>query len=1065
MARLFRKEYHEHSNTWYFKQSLLPIEPNQLFCRKSRDEKGNYLFRFYTLPEYSGGLVLHVDITYDPREEVILSHSCTECKENDTCKHYLSVINYAYNYLTDDVLDEEVVQLYHGGILRYNEYWQRIILNSRILIADIYDPSSDKVRFYFQNYEDLDLRLIALITSGKDLTSEDSVAIEKASRQVEIFSDSELLLLRQLQSLKCSYSRKGSFFTIYKSSMTQVIPLLVGLQHKTYIKETGDRLQFSDTKLHINFRVSQQDPYNFIMRPILEEQLSAIFSGNTTWLFLRNVVYGIQLPFDPQVTQQLLTKGYPLKRSDLVYYYAVVSRQLALGHCYLDFDENIDLPTVHDNTPKLMFKLHKEGEQILLEGSLVYGEHLRIPMTLVRFMSELVRWEIDSQAMWFYIPPQVRIDVMRFAELLPRPKFHRIETDSQIVFEGQDNIEALKKAIFELTEADWDIEISEELRKEFVYKVPLQAVLQATAKENIDWFEYKVNYEYKDFRFTHEELKKFFKSRQKFMKLEDGRLVYFSNKDNFDEIEKILRRSESQKDQIYRLSSYHVPYLYHLCEENEGVRLQGDKYLETMYKSLLDRRLDNKDQVPSFLQPVMRSYQKAGYLWIKMLQRYRLGGILADEMGLGKTVQAISVLSNLPENALSIVVCPKTLLYNWAAEIEKFNRNLPYLIYEGGKEERLAMLDNIQAKVIIASYSIILNDLKELSKLHFNYIILDEAQHIKNVSAQRTRAIKHLNADHRLALTGTPMENDITELWSIFDFLMPGYLPTLNRFREEYANPEVQISKVQEQLSRTISPFILRRKKKDVLIELPDKQEQVAYCRMSTLQEKMYMQVLDDVRKSLFVDPTTEVVVDKVNYIHVLAALTRLRQICNHPAMIESDIHADPELSGKTDLLMELLGDALDSGRKILIFSQFVEMLKLLKGLLVERKIQFEYLDGETRNRQHHIDNFNNNTNIRVFLISLKTGGFGINLTSADTVILVDPWWNPMIENQAIDRTHRIGQTRKVQVYKLITKGSVEEKILNLQQNKRELFDMIIEDGQVALRSMDLTQIKELFTY
>ena len=481
---------------------------------------------------------------------------------------------------------------------------------------------------------------------------------------------------------------------------------------------------------------------------------------------------------------------------------------------------------------------------------------------------------------------------------------------------------------------------------------------------------------------------------------------------------------------------------------------------EKMFDSILNQKLTEKSSITETLRPVMRSYQKAGFHWLTMLQKYGLSGILADEMGLGKTIQAISVLANLPSDSISIIICPKTLLFNWAAEIEKFCPSLSYVIYEGSIKERKFLLENIQTNIIFASYSIIQNDIEQLQELEFDYIILDEAQHIKNSAALRTKSVKKLNTRHKMALSGTPLENNPAELWSIFDFLMPGYLPTFKKFKQMYMQQDENNKESLEKLKMLITPFILRRRKKDVLIELPDKQIQIAYCKMSSIQEKMYLQILEKVKRDFLTNPEKG---DK--YIHILAALTKLRQVCNHPKLLEKDIKSDFELSGKTALLREIIGDAIESGKKLLIFSQFVQMLKLLKEMLTEMNVKHEYMDGSTKNRQKVINNFNENNNVRAFLVSLKTGGFGLNLTSADTVIIVDPWWNPMGENQAIDRAHRIGQTKKVNVYKIITKGSIEEKILDLQQTKKEMFDNLIEGGQGVLKTMTTNDLRNLLEY
>ncbi|HOA28827.1 MAG TPA: DEAD/DEAH box helicase, partial [Candidatus Cloacimonadota bacterium] len=494
-------------------------------------------------------------------------------------------------------------------------------------------------------------------------------------------------------------------------------------------------------------------------------------------------------------------------------------------------------------------------------------------------------------------------------------------------------------------------------------------------------------------------------------------------------------------------------------EENPALRMMGDEYLETMFRDLKQRQLERKQELPYFLQTVLRGYQKAGVAWISMLAHYHLNGILADEMGLGKTIQALTLILSAPPETTSMVICPKTLLYNWAAEIEKFHTNIPFAIVEGSKAERIMLLQSANIRLFIISYSMVLSDLNTLKEMDFQWIVLDEAQNIKNVSAQRTSAIKKLKSRHRLALSGTPIENRITELWSIMDFLNPGYLGNLKRFKTNFLSSEDE-HQAQQGLHRAVSPFLLRRVKKEVLMELPDKQEQVSWCKMSLLQEKLYLQIIDTVQKKLLPDNP-----EQMTYVHILAALTKLRQVCNHPHLANSDILPDLEISAKLEMLVELVQDAIAGGHKVLVFSQFVQMLSIMKRTFNALDIPYSYLDGHTKDRQTPINDFETNDNIRLFLISLKTGGTGLNLTAADTVILYDPWWNPMVENQAIDRTHRMGQTRKVQVFRLITKNTVEEKILSLQKSKIELFNEVIEGGSTMLKSMNIEELKGLFSY
>jgi len=1059
MARLFGKEYHEYSNSWFFKSSLIRLMKDDLIYKDYLDENGNFVLSFEAVPAKKYIFSAKVEILFDKQNEKILKHFCSECKDKE-CRHYLSIIKYAYNFLSIEMLGKNAVQTYHTSLLDYNEFWQRTVLNAKIEISDIYNNKTDKIRFSMKSYKPLLIRIIACICAGGDFKEEDIVQIPQAEKQMKALSLEELELLRLLYTNKCSFSRKGFFFTVYKHKFINIINILKNLQNKVIIKETGDCIRFSDDEIRMNFQVSRYEADKFILRLSSSEQISAVFSGKTSYIFIKNVVHSVNLPFKINVSKKIFSDGYIVKKTDLVYLYSVVARQLGLMKCYLDFDEDIEIPEVHHNTPIITYKLFKDDEKIILNGILDYSNGNVIPMAAILLPVELVRYDQDDEITWFYIPPQIKYEINTFVNQLPESQTHKLEENSQLIFEGQENIDALKKTVFEKADPTWNIVLSEELKKEFVYKVDLKPVIRTKQTKRIEWFEYDIEYNYKDIKFTHQEIKEFFETKEKFLKLEDGRLLYFENKNAFFEVEKLIEKSKKTPAEAYKLSIYNLPFVYQLNTINQGIKVIGDSYLEGMFTAILKRKREERTSITSMLKPVMRSYQKSGYHWLKMLEHYGLSGILADDMGLGKTIQAISVLSDLAGTSVSLVICPKTLLFNWAAEIKKFNKSLSYVLYEGNQKERKRILDNLNVNILFASYSIIQNDIEQLSKIDFGYVILDEAQHIKNPSALRTKAVKKLKSKYRCALSGTPIENNPMELWSIFDFLMPGYLPKSKLFNNKNKNDSELQKESNDKLKMLVSPFILRRKKKDVLIELPDKQVQHVFCKLTQIQEKMYLQILENVRNRYI--ETEEI---GSNFIHILAALTKLRQICNHPHLVDKDIKKNIEFSGKLELLREIIVDAVEGGKKLLIFSQFVKMLQVLREMLKEENITFEYMDGSTKNRQKVIDNFNNNNNIRTFLISLKTGGYGLNLTSADTVIIIDPWWNPMGENQAIDRAHRIGQTKKVMVYKIITKGTIEEKILDLQQNKKMMFENIIEQGQSVVKKMDAAQLRKLLEY
>ncbi|MCL2063068.1 MAG: DEAD/DEAH box helicase [Candidatus Cloacimonetes bacterium] len=725
-----------------------------------------------------------------------------------------------------------------------------------------------------------------------------------------------------------------------------------------------------------------------------------------------------------------------------------------------------------------------------------YANGKKIPLTMALEKMNLFKLSFIESDRWYYLPDELVYTVSDFVtnHLFFNPT--DINEFDWVVTKAQE-IVYIKNNLFDLAHPSWNIVLSENLKKDFVKTINLIPEIEITSDDNIDWFSYKVVYKATNIELTQDMLRQFFSSGAKFLTAPDGSSVRIGNRDIFDEIESMLNLSQKDADYFHKMAIYRLPWIYELRKLNPAINIYGDKYLEDMYSALHKRALKDTLHPHYILKPIMRSYQKAGYEWLKMLENFKLNGILADEMGLGKTLQAISVLSDLPPDSKSLIICPKTLLFNWVAEIEKFNPQLKYIIYEGNKEVRTNLLKTVPVQIVICSYNLIQNDLDEFDKIYFDYMILDEAQHIKNHITLRAKAIKKIKARHKLAMTGTPLENSIVELWSMFDFLMPGYLPSLKKMKEYmvlppqvYTKEGVAATKHENALDKIrqyIAPFILRRKKKDVLIELPDKQEQAIYCTMTEKQERYYIQVLEAVRNEVFGQKhdarRRESIVTlpqgvkssstlnkgigtgAFNYITMLAALTRLRQICDHPGLINEEWLNDADISGKLNTLKEILVDAVENGRKLLIFSQYVKMLRLIEKMVKQLQIPYDYMDGGTKDRKNVINHFNNNDRVRLFLISLKTGGFGINLTAADTVILVDPWWNPMVENQAIDRVHRIGQTKKVLVYKMITKGSVEEKIMLLQKKKRDLFDNIIDQGDVVLKSLDNSDLRMLFEY
>lgn len=480
-------------------------------------------------------------------------------------------------------------------------------------------------------------------------------------------------------------------------------------------------------------------------------------------------------------------------------------------------------------------------------------------------------------------------------------------------------------------------------------------------------------------------------------------------------------------------------------------------------------RLDLKN-TESFLTPPLfhgelRSYQRAGVFWMNTLGQRGFNLILADEMGLGKTIQTLALLGmNREKNMPALIVCPTSLVENWFRETQKFLPDLKGISIAGHDRKQL-WEKALSYDICITSYALVKRDFEFVQPLSFRYLVLDEAQHIKNPDSANAQICKSIHAEHKLVLTGTPLENSAEDLWSIFDFLHPNLLGSLRSFKTRY----LEVQKVRglgTELARRISPFILRRKKSDVCAELPPKQEQILQCQMDNGQLSLYSCFMKEAREKC---KEMRMNGKPLSRIDILTALLRLRQICCDPALlpekllaVHSDSPGKPPRSAKLELLKEVLLESIDSGHKVLFFSQFTSMLKIVRAWLDEEGIAYEYLDGATKDRLSRVDAFNQTERIRLFLLSLKAGGLGLNLTSADTVIIYDPWWNPAAEAQATDRTHRIGQSRNVNCIKLVVKDSIEEKVLELQKRKSELFGTLIETSSAAMRGMDLEDFEFL---
>ena len=573
-----------------------------------------------------------------------------------------------------------------------------------------------------------------------------------------------------------------------------------------------------------------------------------------------------------------------------------------------------------------------------------------------------------------------------------------------------------------------------------------------------------------------------YRRRQKYYKLKSGEFLKLENNSLsvLSELADGLRLSE----QAIRGGRISVP-LYRasyidavLTSHNSDIQSHRDRYFKSLIRDMKSVA-DSDYEVPDAMKPILRDYQKTGYRWLCTIAQLGFGGILADDMGLGKTLQIITLLEHARLEAISktvdltdtashtacpppvsLIVCPSSLVYNWDSEIEHFAPNLKTLLITGTAQERQELLTHYaDYDVLITSYDMLKRDIASYDNLHFHFQIIDEAQYIKNHRTQAARSVCSIHSVTRFALTGTPIENRLSELWSIFEYLMPGFLYPYAYFRSELEQPIVE-NKDQiaaTRLQQLVRPFIMRRLKTDVLKELPDKLEHAVYAQMTDEQNKLYTANTLKLQKDLEQQSDS---MFKTSKIQILAELTKLRQLCCDPSLIYQNYHGG---SAKLDTCIQLIENAMAGGHKILLFSQFTSMLDVIERRLKAERILYYRLDGSTKSEQRtRLVNAFNENKIPVFLISLKAGGTGLNLTGADIVIHYDPWWNAAAQNQATDRAHRIGQTHTVTVYKLIARHTIEEKILELQENKKALSDQILSEEGVTASQLTKEELLKL---
>jgi len=578
----------------------------------------------------------------------------------------------------------------------------------------------------------------------------------------------------------------------------------------------------------------------------------------------------------------------------------------------------------------------------------------------------------------------------------------------------------------------------------------------------MDWFDAKVELAFGEQHIGIDEIQKALTNKQSFVQLNDGTLGILP--DEWIKKYALLFKVGEGKNNQLRLSKFHMSVIDELYEQRDEHELSFE--LDEKYERLRNFKSIPEIPIPQQLENRLRPYQLSGFHWLNYLNNVGWGGILADDMGLGKTVQALSMLQHFAEEEGSLkalVVCPTTLIYNWENEIKKFTPSLTWRIHHGNARAKRKE-DFGEDNIIITTYGTLRSDIQMLMKIPFDYVVLDESQAIKNPASKVTKAAGLLKAKNRVCMSGTPLQNNTFDIYAQMNFLNPGLLGSVEFFRNEFSTPIDKLGEQEqkEHLKKLLYPFILRRTKEQVAKDLPEKTETILFCEMETAQKSVY-----DTYRNAYRNKILGVIDEQGvgrSQLTILQGLMKLRQICDSPAILNED-EKYPNVSIKLEELTREITENIGE-HKALIFSQFLGMLSLIKEKLTENNIEFEYFDGSTSaaDREKAIQNFQSNEQCRVFLISLKAGGVGLNLTAADYVYIVDPWWNPAVEQQAIDRTHRIGQTKNIFAYRMICKDTIEDKILQLQERKRILAKELISDDQTFVKSLSKEDVEYLFS-
>lgn len=888
-------------------------------------------------------------------------------------------------------------------------------------------------------------------------------AFEEQSRPLLKFLLKYAEIIKYANDVNNNYAYYGRNFNVNNVvlSNTGLDELFEILKGKTveFETKTGERkIQFIDEPIDIKFILEKSDESTYCLTPNIDVYGYDIFYGKNYSYFLIDNKMHKCLPKVENRNLELLevykknyTQSIIFNENNLRNFFAIVVPKIKDN-----FEiKNIDKEQIEKYMPKdlyvKIFLDYNEKGYIVADVKFCYGNVEFNPIKNVNL--EITRNAIqENEVLDTFVQTGFMLD----------------SANARLVLANDEKIYNFLSKEIEDYMKKFEVLVAKDFKKKDIKKIKIKSIGVKIENNLLD-----INLE--DFKFNIYEIKDIinkYKLKRKFYKLKDGTYISLEKNNSLDFLENVVDNIEidyvNPEEGTIKLPIYRAMYLEKLFKEMNNTNIQKNEYYKKMISEIEDRHIDINTKIPKKLNTELRTYQKIGYKWLKTLEQYKMGGILADDMGLGKTVQVLTViLSYIQENKEkaknSIIVCPSSLTLNWYNEIQKFTPTIKKLVISGDYLERKRKIETINNyQIVITSYDSLKRDIDLYTQYNFKYIVADEAQYIKNNNTKNSKAVKLINAETKFALTGTPIENSLSELWSIFDFIMPGYLYKYKKFKELYEIPIIknQDEEKMNKLKKQIEPFILRRTKSEVLTELPDKTVTILSNEMKEEQYSIYMSYMAQARDEIMYQ--IDMKGFEKSQIKILSLLMRLRQICCHPKLFLSEYTGE---SSKLNQCIEIIQDAVWGEHKILLFSSYTSMFEIIEEQLKKLKINYLKLTGQTKvgERIKLVDEFNTNENIKVFLISLKAGGTGLNLTGADMVIHYDPWWNLSAENQATDRTYRIGQKKNVQVYKLITKNSIEEKIYELQQKKAKLIDNMLSTDATFISKLSKDDILALF--